>query len=435
MKRSLSILTAMVWLSIAFFSGCTSSIERRIYRYVDNLFPDTPEKDTCIIDMRKILKMDYDNLYSIYQPTRTDFSIVTGIEYPMSVWAHLIGLFHAPTDEEIDIGVVTWDEKMIVLTKDSCLISHFVNTHRGLIWNLKKKTKEGTGLYYPQVRCDYGHEKDGFYVVERTYRETGLLFKRLKSRYRLTPLNEYVSTASLNSYTPLTFYPTYPTDLTYSLPIIKDETNGYHSYSYYGGYAGNLFVNYDYRTAILCGLGGSPIYFGSVDIKQDSLHLRFNNACKYENWLSMLMSDDEAIIDNVIRTQKSMDEHLEEFFSHYDSLIRVTDPFKKAFPPKRVLRNKRGDCLVILEGFFELTLSESDMALFGNYCVKKKDSHWELWLEPDYIHNLSGSESPLLRLDSNDPRKQRRIFHICWCIHALQDITLPTNNRSITFFK
>ena len=426
----------MVWLSVVIFSGCTSSIERRIYRYVDHLFPDTPEKDTCIIDMRKALKMDYDNLYSIYEPTRTDFSIVTGIEYPKSVWTHLIELFHAPTDEEIDIGLLTWDEKMIVLTKDSCLISHFVNTHRGLIWNLKKKTKEGTGLYYPQVRCDYGHEKDWLYVVERTYRETGLLFKRFKSRYRLTPLNDYVSTNSLNSYLPLTFYHIYPTDLTFALPIIQDEIDGYHYYSYWGGYTGNLCINYDHRTAILSGLGGEPIYYGSVDVKQDSLHLRFNNACRYEDWLSILMSDDESIKDACLRSQKSMDEHLEEFFSRYDSLSRETDPFKNVFPPKRVLRNKRGDYLVLMEGFFELTLSEMNTVLLGNYCIKKIDSHWEIWLKSDYIRDLSGDDSSLVRLNSNDPRNMRRILKIRWLTRSLQDITTSTiNDKRITVFR
>lgn len=413
MKRTISILGVFILISVTCLPGCISKEERQIYRYVDRVFPSDPDKDTCIIDIREVLGMDYDDLYSIYQPLWTDFLEITGIPYPPSLWNRFVEFFYTPTSEDLSYRMIShWEERKIFLIKDSCLISSFVNNPLYLNWNLKTKVDDSQPHYY-------GHDTDGLYVVERTYRVSGLFMDCLKSKYRLTPVKDYSESEPFNSIPSLVFY---PTTLTYFLPIVKRGNEEYISYC---GNFGELYINYNRGTAILHGLPGWPTYYGRVDIQRDSLFLHFDSVCNNERHLSELMGNDAIVKESTARTQTYIDDELEQYFSQNGSVETANKLDNTVLPPTKVLKNKQGDYLVIQHNLFELTHNSDSISLLGSYCIKKVYNHWEIQLQPEYIstYDDQGRFYKLTPLDMDDFRRHKRILKISRDIRSLVDIT------------
>lgn len=109
MKRALLFLALCVC-----FTSCESSLlgiyptEWRVNGYIDNVFP--VDSDSCIIDLRKALRFDFDTLYYF------------GCSYPMKYINEVVGQECFPVsrllfkdDEGVKLATQDWEEMLVAV--------------------------------------------------------------------------------------------------------------------------------------------------------------------------------------------------------------------------------------------------------------------------------------------------------------------------------
>ena len=75
--KTLKITSLLILLSL--FFACNHT-DKRIIKYVQSVYPNG--SDTCRIDLREVLKVDYDRMYLFCEFTQSDdISSIIGVEY------------------------------------------------------------------------------------------------------------------------------------------------------------------------------------------------------------------------------------------------------------------------------------------------------------------------------------------------------------------